>query len=261
MPLIAKSFAASIASIADKDFCRNVILDFASMPHSNGYSYQVRDGVDAATLVLPLLIKPFPSEAKRIKETLLFALFDEHTVGMGQSFSDFSVSAIVDGMWKDHPLDANSLFLGYILLKPKLDGIRKTIREKNYRKKIFQLTETAVLRRFVASHKAELEHIINNKITCDELPAIETINERVLVTGFSLLPLRTEDEYHKGFVEGVCELLSKRLLVRDKDKRFDYALRRRFFDKLAHFVLTSDKSDIPTYLHPFLEHFGGSREM
>jgi hypothetical protein len=246
---------------ADKEFCKDVTLDFASMPLSNGYSYQVRDGVDAATLVLPLLIKPFPKEARRIKETLLFALFDEHTVGMGQSFSDFSVSAIVDGMWKDHPLDANSLFLGYVLLKPKLDGIRKAIRDENYRKQKFQFSENEVRRRFVANHKAELERILNNEITYDELPALETVDERVLVTGFSLLPLRTEDEHHKTFVKCVCELLSKRLLDRDKEERFDYALRHRFFDKLAYFVLTSEKSDIPTYLRPFLEHFKGSREM
>ncbi len=246
---------------ADKEFCRDVILDFASKPLVNGYHYQAGDGVGAATLVLPLLIGPFPKELKRIKETLLFALFDENPVGMGQSFSDYSVSAIVDGMWRDDPLDANSLFLGYVLLKPKLDGIRKAIREENYRKKIFQVSETAVLRRFVASHKAELERIINNKISYDELPAVENVNERVLVTGFCLLPLRTDDENHKTFVKGVCELLSKRLLDRDKEERFDYTSRRRFFDKLAYFVLTSERSDIPTYLRPFLERFKGSSEM
>jgi hypothetical protein len=174
---------------AEKDFCRDVILEFATMPISNGYNYQVRDGVDAATLVLPLLIAPFPSEAERIKETLLFALFDEHTVGMGQSVSDFSVSAIVDSMWKDYPLDANSLFLGYVLLKPKLDSIRKAIRDENYRKQQFQFSEAEVRRRFVASHKDDLKRIKNNTVTYDESPALGTLNERVLVTGVLLLPL------------------------------------------------------------------------
>jgi len=163
-------------------------------------------------------------------------------------------------MWKDQPADADSLFLGYVVLKPKLDGIRDSIREENYRKRVFQFSETAVLRRFIKNHKAEIENVINNKITYDQLPELDTVSERVLVTGFSLLPLRTENEHHKSFVESVCELLSKRLLDRDLEERFDYALRQRFFDKLAHFVLTSDKREIPRYLRPFLELFRGFRE-
>ncbi|MEY9604262.1 hypothetical protein ABIF74_008954 [Bradyrhizobium japonicum] len=246
---------------ADKEFCKDVILDIVSSPLSKEYHHQVKDGVGAATLVLPLLIKPFPKEASRIKEALLFALFDEHAVGMGQTFSDFSVSAIVDRMWKDHPADADSLFIGYVLLKPKLDSIRKSIREDNYKKNVFQFSETEVLRRFIESHKAEIESAVNSEITYDQLPAVETVDERVLVTGFSLLPLRTDNDHHKRFVRGACETLSKRLLDRNKEERFDYPLRHRFFDKLAHFVLTSERSDIQIYLCPFVEQFKGSREI
>ncbi len=246
---------------ADKEFCRDVILDYSAMPLSKGYEYQIGDGVGAATIVLPLLIKHFPEEARRIKETLLFGLFDEYPVGMGQSFSDYSVSAIVDSMWKDDPLDANSLFIGYVLLKPKLDGIRDAIRKESYRRNIMRVSEATVRRQFLASHKDELARIINNKMTYEEFPTFESVGERVLVRGFLLLPLRTGDEHHKMFVKGLCELLSKRLLDRDKEERFDTALRHRFFDKLAYFVLTSEKSDIPTYLVPFLEQFQDSREM
>jgi hypothetical protein len=246
---------------ADKEFCKEVILDCASMPFSDGYGYQVSDGVGAATLVLPHLIKPFPKQVRRIKQIILFGLFNDHTVGMGQSFSDFAVSAIVDGMWKNHPVDADSLFLGYVLLKPKLDAIRNTIREESYRKRRFEFSEKAVLRRFTKSHSAEIESVLDNRISYDQLPTLDSVNERVLVTGFSLLPLRSESEHHKNFARRVCELLSKRLLDRDKEERFDYALRHRFFDKLAEFVLTSEKSDIHAYLHPFLEHFKDSREM
>ena len=244
----------------DKEFCKDVILDFASMPLGDGYRYQIRDGVGAAALMLPLLIKPFPKEAKRIKEMLLFGLFDEHAVGMGQRFSDYAASAIVDGMWKDHLPDADSLFLGYILLKPKLDGIRKSIRDENYRARVYEFSETEVLRRFTENHTAEIESVINNQITYDQLPALDTVDERTLVTGFSLLPLGTEDEHHRSFVRGVCELLSKRLLDRNKEERFDYILRSRFFEKLAHFVLMSDKGDIQGYLRPFLGHFRVFRE-
>src|ERR1700747_2499493 len=99
-----------------------------------------------------------------------------------------------------------------------------------------------------------------NQITYEELPPVHTVNERVVVTGLSLLPLPTTDELHKNFAKAVCEGLAKRLLDRDRDDRFDYTLRRRFFDKLAQIVLQSEKRDIETYLRPFLNHFGDSRE-
>jgi len=55
--------------------------------------------------------------------------------------------------------------------------------------------------------------------------------------------------------------LSKRLLTDDREDRFDYTVRHRFFDKFAEFVLSSEKSDILVYVDPFLKHFGDSREV
>jgi hypothetical protein len=214
-----------------------------------------------AIKVLPLLIKACPEDAKRIKETLLFALFDEHSVGMSQSFSDYAVSAILERMWKDHPIDANSLFLGYVLLKPKLDDIRASIRAENRKNNVYEFSESAVRLRFIKSHKSDIERVVTNKVTYDQLPELGDVHESTLVTGFWLLPLPTEDEHHKSYVKGLCKILSKKLLDRDKEERFDSALRHRFFEKLAHFVLTSNKSDIQIYLHPFLELFSGSREV
>src|SRR5258708_6170099 len=245
----------------EREFCKDVLIDYASMPRMDGYRYQVGDGTGAETTVLHLLMKSFPEETKRIKETLLFALFDEHTVGMGQSFSEFAVSGILERMWKDDPTDANSLFLGYVFLKPKIDHIRATMIAENRRKNVYNFSESAVRLRFVKTHKSDLENVIANKITYDQLPEVDNVHERALVTGFLLLPLRTEDENHKKFIRGICEVLSKKLLDRDKEERFDYAIRRRFFEKLSHFVLTCDKRDIQPYLRPFLALFSGSREV
>jgi hypothetical protein len=112
--------------------------------------------------------------------------------------------------------------------------------------------------------EAELKRVFRNRIAFEDLPPVNTVSERVLVTGFWLLPIPTTDEHHETFAKAVCEVLAKRLLERDRGEdgadRLDYALRHRFFDKLAHIVLQSDKGDIAAYLQPFLEHFSGSRE-
>jgi hypothetical protein len=206
--------------------------------HRATLDWRVQCGtVDAAIKILPLLIKPFPEDAKRIKETLLFALFNEHSVGMSQSFSGYAVSAILEHMWKDHPNDANSLFLGYVLLKPKLDAIRESVRLENRKKNVFEFSESAMRLQFTTRHKADIENVISNNITYDQLPEVANVPERTLVTGVLLLPLRTQDEHHKKFVKDATEVLSKRLLDRDKEERFDYTLRRPFFEKFAHFEL------------------------
>jgi hypothetical protein len=148
-----------------------------------------------------------------------------------------------------------------MLLKPKLDAIRALVWMENRKKNVFQLSESALRVQFIKSHKSDIENVVTNKIAYDQLPEVATVSERVLVTGFLVLPLRTQDERHKNFVRGVTEVLSKKLLDRDKEERFDYTLRHQFFEKFAHFVLTSDKDEIQAYLHPFLELFSGSREV
>ncbi|WLA73364.1 hypothetical protein QIH77_42420 [Bradyrhizobium diazoefficiens] len=245
---------------AEKEFCKDVLLDYASASLGDRYRYQVSDGVSAAVLVLPLLMKPFPKDAQRIKELLLFGLFNEHPAGMSQRFSDFAASAILNEMWRDLPLDADSLLLGYLLLKPKLDSTRSSIREKKRKNNIFNFSQSEVLQEFTKQCKVELKKVLSNEITYEDLPQVHTINEGVLVTGFLLLPVPTIDEHHKDFARAISKALAKRLLERDREDRFDYTLRYRFFDKLADVVLQSEKGDIGTYLQPFLEHFGDSRE-
>jgi hypothetical protein len=245
---------------AEKELCKDVLLDYASASLDDRYQYQVSDGVSAAVLVLPLLMKPFPRDAQRIKELLLFGLFNEHPAGMSQRFSDFAASAILNEMWRNLPLDANSLLLGYLLLKPRLDSIRNSIREKKRKKNIFNFSQSEVLQEFTKQCKVELQKVLSSEITYEDLPQVHTINEGVLATGFLLLPVPTTEEHHKEFAKAICKALAKRLLERDREDRFDYTLRYRFFDKLADVVLQSEKGDIGAYLQPFLEHLDDSRE-
>lgn len=237
-----------------------MLLDYASASLDDRYRYQVSDGVSAAVLVLPVLMKPFPKDAQRVKELLLFGLFNEHPAGMSQRFSDFAASAILNEMWRDLPHDADSLLLGYLLLKPTVDSIRNAIIENKRKKNESKFTQSEVFLEFTKQCKAELKKVLGGQITYQDLPQVHSIDESILATGLLLLPLPTIEERHKEFAKAVCKALAKRVLQRDREDRFDYTLRHRFFDKLAEIVLHSEKGDIGAYLQPFLEHFGGSRE-
>jgi len=154
----------------EKEFCKDTIFEYASMPLKNDYGYQAGDGVGAAINILPLLLRLFPQESKRIKETLLFTLFDSYPIGMSQRLSDYTVSAIVYNLWKESSADANSIFLGYLLLKPKFDGLRDSIRKANRQKGIYDFSNSTVLERFMTEHESEIAKVISNQIAYDEIP-------------------------------------------------------------------------------------------
>ncbi|WP_456815324.1 AVAST type 4 anti-phage nuclease Avs4 [Bradyrhizobium sp. USDA 4508] len=248
---------------SEKEFCKDVLLDYASASLDDRYQYQVSDGVSAAVLVLPLLMAPFPQEAQRIKEVLLFGLFNEHPAGMSQTFSDFAASAILNEMWRDRPIDANSLLLGYLLLKPKLDGVRSSIRDQRRKTNILNFSQSEVLQEFTKQCKGELKKVLASRVMFEDLPPVNTINEEVLATGFLLLPIPIVEQQHKTFAQVACKTLAKRLLERDRhdrQDRIDYGLRHRFFDKLAEITLNSEKGEAAACLQPFLDHFGDSSE-
>ncbi len=71
--VLIRDFAEKLSD-EDKAFCKNVLLEFASMPivTKSFYGHTV-DGTEPAILSLPLLLKYFPEERHNIK-SLLFAL-------------------------------------------------------------------------------------------------------------------------------------------------------------------------------------------
>lgn len=246
----------------EKEFCKKIILEYASLPLHGDYQYQISDGVNAAINTLPLLLKPFAQDAKVIKETLLFTLFDAHPIGVHQCLADYSVSAIVQNLWKERPEDANALLLGYLLLKPKFDDLSETIRRENYKKNLYRLSYHSVLRRFRAEHESDLSHIVSNQLTYNDLANLDNIDSDTLVRTFLLLPLRTTDCNHKRFASELFPILARRMFHQnDGDERVDYTLKHRFLEKFAYFVLTSAKEDIEVYLQPFLNGFGSFRDV
>ncbi len=244
-----------------KEFCKSVILQYASMPLKSGYRYQAGDGVNAAIHVLPLLLKPFTQDSKEIKETLLFTLFDSYPIGMSQRLSDYSVSAVLHNLWKESPEDANALFLGYLYLKPRFDRLSELIRKENLQKKIYDFSNSSVLNRFLDEHESEIAKVVSNQITYSDIAHLNKLDTNTLVTAFLLLPLNTTDKDHKKFVSELAPILSNKVMKNNgRDERFDYALEHRFLEKFAFFVLSSKKEEIELYLRLFIDDFESSRD-
>jgi hypothetical protein len=241
----------------EKDLCRQVITDFASMPFAlKGHQHHVFDGIEPAILTLPLLIKHFPQHKDDTKLLLLLLLLEDYR----EDVSGFAANAVLNQLWGMAYNDAQSILLGFLLLKPKYDALRSEMRKAHYKEFQFgELPEGTVLGRFVEQHKQELEDVVSGRITYENLENIESLNLEVLCTAFELIPLKTKDVIHRRFVTAICPIFSANLL--EDDDKVESTLKRRFFSKFAEFILSSEGEEIKTYLQPFVDNSGPSREL
>jgi hypothetical protein len=80
----------------DKEFCKEVLIGFASMPlRAKLYHYQISDGTEPAIIILPELIKLFPEDGGKIKFLLLLLLTQWGEV------ESFATRSILNSLW-DH---------------------------------------------------------------------------------------------------------------------------------------------------------------
>lgn len=150
-----------------KRFCKEVLLEYSSLPFLGGYAYQIGDGIDAAIAALPLLLQSFPECRQDVKETLLFTLFDRHPIGMNHRLSDHAVATIVNTLRKLSPEDADSLFLAYLYLRPKFSHLCDSMVKENRRKQVFQFEHFRAVQRFALKREIEVTKALRNEITYD----------------------------------------------------------------------------------------------
>ncbi|MFH1495328.1 MAG: AVAST type 4 anti-phage nuclease Avs4 [Pseudomonadota bacterium] len=242
---------------AEREFCRDVLLLYASLPLRGPYEYQIGDGLGAAVNALPLLLQPFPEYRDDVNGILLVTLLDRNPVGMNQRFADHAVSAILNTLWKTNPQDANVLFLGYLRLQPLYEKLCETILRENRKKGTYEFHHFTAIQRFVAEYEEEITEVLRNELTYDKLPPPLDANLDALVTAFSLLPLGTKEANHKAFAIELTAMMAKRVKrkSRHSEERFDYRTRHSFLQKFALFVLSADKADIQAYVQPLVDNF------
>lgn len=243
----------------EAETCKNVILEYSSMPLRDGYRYQHGDGLDVAVNVLPLLLIRFPEDAIKVKEMLLFLFFDSYPIGMSQRVSDYAISAVLEYLWKESPDDANAIFYGFLSLKPKYDEISHSIREENRKNYVYDFSRIAVIERFKSEFADGIRNAASNKLTYNDISDVTKIDPDTLVNAFLLIPLRTDFEDHKKYLRDISPILVNTFKKEDKEGHLDYVLEQKFLNKFAYFVLSSKKEEIESYVQPFVNLIGEFR--
>jgi hypothetical protein len=254
--VLLRDFGNSLSD-DDKNFCKEVILQFAAKPLAvKQYYYQSMDGVEPAILSLPFLLKYFPEDRITIKSLLLMLLVHRSPT----EASNFTVKAILNYLWDICFEDAQSLFLGYLLLKPEYEKLADEMRQAHYREFEFsEPSDESILERFLESHEQSAEDIISNTIKFDSLRNLESIELEILKTAFQLLPLGTTDQTHEQFVNTVFPVFASKVFS-DREDKIEYTLKHNLLDKLAFFVLKAPIDRIGGYIKPFVDAFRVSRD-
>jgi len=242
----------------EKDFCKNIILEFASMSLKINYQYQILDGVESAISVLPILFEKFPEEREIIKLILLLTLFDPHYIGIDAEFTDFPTRALKE-LFTISFEDAQSLLLGYLYLKPKYEALREKIRQENYAKGIYQIRENELIEVFIKKYKTDLEKVVNNEITYEDVGEIENLDFYILKRAFQLIPEKTNNELHKEIAKGIINAFVPKILSDDREDRIDYKVKHDFLKNYVYFVLNLSQDEISGYLKPFIDNFNRSK--
>lgn len=258
--VLLRDFADKL-STEDKEFCKEVILGFAAIPLAiENYHYQTIDGTEPAITSLSLLIKYFP-EGKGDVKSLLFLLL----LNPWREISIFATRSVLHDLWEISFEDAQSILLGFLFLKPKYSELSEKVFDEYYAGKVIDFSFSGVptqevLKCFVEQYEGEIERVISNKVSYEDLGSLESINLETLNTALELIPPKTNDEIHRKLLRKISSVFSEKLQESDDDK-VDYTLKHRFLEKFAYLVLNSRESDIKTYLRPFVANFYEFRDM
>jgi len=246
-------------------FCKDILLQYAALFLQKNFQYQVGDGIEPAFSVLSILLQKFPDEKYNIKQILLFSLFNKYLVNQLSNFNA-SPLAEIDKLWQTNFDDAQSILLGYLLLHQKYIELgRKPIES------------------FYQENKNSLQKFIDNKLSLNDIDAVDKLSLETLKTAFQLIPNKTENLEHKTLIKiivkvftdkvffKVCvqderkkkhnEILNKALgthLPTDnviKDDKISYEIKHDFIKKLSSLILSCKYNEIQEYLERILDDF------
>lgn len=247
--VLVRDFKEKLSS-RDFSHCETILIEHASLPIKDDYRYSLGDGIEASIGSLPYLYA-HTSDKPRIKKLLLFLLFDDFPIGMGgDKLKDFPATIILHNFWKINFADAHSIFLGFLLLKPKYEELIDEVREENFKKNVYEHTKKQVFKILEKRYKKEIDSVLLNTITYAELTNIETTELDILNTAFELLPPKTRHKDHQEFLKQVLPIFAKKLTDEEKN---GYTLSNSFLKKYAYFVLMASGDEIAEYIKPFVE--------
>tara|TARA_R110000850_G_scaffold155120_8_gene279134 strand:+ start:23203 stop:27915 length:4713 start_codon:yes stop_codon:yes gene_type:complete len=237
-------------------FCREVVLSYASLFTKEGYMYQTIDGVLPAISILPVLHQNFPEDRSDIKALLILALMRNDPIGMmgGIRFNSVAINS-VQAIWPDDYEAALSIYIGYLVLarihQTLFEEFRKTEHENgNYNLNIRKFWDS-----FFENTSDIFEEIDNGLITNHIINDLDSYDIETLSIAFQIIPLPTACQKEIPFAKSIIDLVARKILSDDRDDRIDYLTKHNFLKWYTKYVLHLAVDDVSECLTPFTDEF------
>ena len=240
----------------DLTLCTQLVINHLNNTISKKYQYQIGDGIESCFDIIPDLFRIQPELRPMLKTILLSGLFRMDSIDImgGQHFYIFAINAVCK-LWSDFEKDAESLLIGYLILKPNYLELISRVRQENYKRNEFNLNMDGLWQRFFDENDGILEELYINKIQEQRTVDYLNLDMNTKAVALCLLP------YNKRYIEIFIQLVNTTaasILSEDRDRSDDYHSKNEFLKKYAYYLLQSPKEDIPELLKPFLDEFNTS---
>ena len=191
---------------------------------------------------------------------MVLALFDETPIGQYKRICDYVIESIHQSkLWEQNSKVAQSILFGYIKLRPTYKDI---IAQKRKEIGWGRISKSSILEELEKTNAdftfEEISFDINDIFSLD-------IHDLEIV--FQLIPSDTKDKIHLDIYAKSLPLLASQLLKDRRSYKDDsgdnsniYSLRLRVFKRFAYFILQRDKTEIDTFLKPFIDSFASTEE-
>lgn len=254
-PLISISCSCLVRDYFDtlqndeKEFCKDIILEFAFRPLQPNYSFQVENGTKQAITVLGKILLAFPNEYVRIKRAILLNLvWEESRVMSGKLSRDDAIETLKYLIEDKSSQEFYSFFCGYRFLKPKHKEFCKKSLTFNQNNKP---ENKNFLELFYNENQSLFESFTEKKLV---LFHEDTFNDLSLDDITVMVHLSTiKLPYDKRIV---VSLISQAVNILNTDKDIDTDP-FSFGQKYALFLLQSSEENLIEFINPFLLNFSG----
>jgi len=244
----------------DRAFCKEIILATISNLFADDYDYQISDGVEASVHAISALVNEYPEETEDYVSIMVLALLDETPIGQYKRICDYVIESIHKSkLWEQNSKVAQSILFGYVKLKPIYKNIVEEKRKEIGWGRISKKSILEELEKRNADFSFENISFNINDITSLDIHDLEIV--------LQLIPSDTKDKIHLEIYAKSLPLLASQLLKDRRSYKDDsgddsniYSLRLRVFKRFAYFILQRDKTEIDTFLKPFIDSFSSTEE-
>lgn len=240
------------------NLCIEIVLEFIKSVFSKEYRYQIGDGMKLCFEIIPDIFTLRPELQPDLKIALLAGLFRTDSINIWGSngFYIFPSNAI-HRLWKGFEKDAESLLIGYLLLKPKYSELITIIRKESFEKKQYDEKFDGLWQRFFEENQDTIKKMCANKFSEELISDFSELGINTKAVALFLIPNNANELCQKIFLK-LVESSASYLLSKERDGSGNFHSKREFLKKYAYYVLQSPKNIISELLQPFLDIFNPS---